>query len=255
MPKEHKTNYVNYFNEKYIEKKFKDNRDKFMLTNNPFSSSKTEALRLEIQKVKYSEVQFYKDWIAKDPSKRTKYIEETTKNAIISFPHSLCMHAVIITSDNKILLTKRSPKLDYYPNTWSISVKDQISYKAVSTNHLDTILSKWSELLFEKEVGLTKDDYFEKNLRILSVFLETDDILNCSLSAVFPIKLDENQFRDKLIHRTDFEFTEFTFLSYRELAKEILKPELSLHPTSGYRAILALIKHYGMPELLRILFK
>jgi len=108
-------------------------------------------------------------------------------------------------------------------------------------------------MLFE-ELGLGSDAYRVDDLRVLSIFLESD-VLSISLCAYAGLNLDYAKL-DQIIRglpRTDYEITEWAFLEFRpvELLTEMISPTRPYHPTSGYRMLMALLKHFGVEELKR----
>jgi hypothetical protein len=163
------------------------------------------------------------------------------------------MHAAVITSDEKVLLTERAPKVDYYPKIWSVSVEEQLTEADLIPGNRGAVLRCGRRLLYE-ELGIEEVDYHTPNLRVLAVFLEAH-ILNCSLAAIFPLILSSEELANRLKAkpRTDYEFCNWTFLSFSELTKELIRPTRPLHPTSGYRMLLALAWHFGVPRLVQIL--
>lgn len=40
--------------------------------------------------------------------------------------HNVNNQPIIITSDNKLILFKRSEQLDFYPGSWSVSIEEQM---------------------------------------------------------------------------------------------------------------------------------
>jgi isopentenyldiphosphate isomerase len=160
------------------------------------------------------------------------------------------MHMVVVTSDNRLLLTQRSPKVEYYPGTWSASVEEQLLREDFKNGEQATALN-WGKRLLKEELGLEPDAYHNDNLRILSVFLESD-ILNISVCGYAELRINSVTF-DTIIRghpRTDYEFTDWTFIELDKtyLFSELFKPRRSYHPTSGYRFLQTLLKNFGTPK-------
>ncbi len=255
MPPSCKQRYQIYCKENEDEKRFFDDGDKFMLIKNPRAFSDTPTLVLELHKTKYSKVQFYRDNVATIKSERDGLLRKAVDELIIEFPHALCMHAVVITKDEKVLLTKRSPKVAYFPRAWSVSVEEQLSPLDFHGDS-DGIMSRWGARLLWEELAVSQDEYDEDNFRLLSVFVEAD-ILNCSLAALAQLNLTSEQLSNvlKVKPRTDYEFTDWRFVSFPDLGRELREPSfLPQHPTSGYRSLHALIKQWGIPRLAKVLF-
>ena len=249
LPKEYEQAYQEYFNKYYQEKRFFDDGVKIMLTRNPTAFSDTSTLVLETQEALFSQIQFYCDNVAVLTSKRDELIRKVFDELSILFPHSLCMHVIVVTEDDKVLITKRSPKVIYFPGTWSCSIEEQLAPQDLQESP-NRIVLKWFKRLLQEELGLGSETYNENNLRILSVFLESD-ILSISICAHVVLDISSNELNQilKSLPRTDYEFTEWTFLTHKELLKELFQPTRPYHPTSGYRMLMALIKRYGEPRV------
>lgn len=252
LPDEYRTLYDDYFVKFYNEKGFKTDNPKIMLHHHPRSFTDAPPLTLHTQETLYSHHLFYKDVVAVDPSKRDPLIQEIVvgEKRIANFPHTLCLHLVIITDDRKVLITKRAPDVEYYPNTWSSSLEENMALKDLEGGVEGAVL-RWGKRALLEELGLTEDVYSTNNLRILSVFLESD-ILNISLCGHVILNISSAQLR-KIIRglpRMDYEFTAWDFLEYRddELVADILHPSLPYHPTTRYRLLMALIKKNGIPS-------
>ena len=249
LPKEYEQAYREYFNKYYQEKRFFDDGVKIMLTRNPIAFSDTPTLVLETQETLFSQIQFYRDNVAVLTSKRDELIRKVFDELLVLFPHSLCMHVIVVTKDDKVLITKRSPKVIYFPGTWSCSVEEQLALQDLQESSSRIVL-RWFERLLYEELGLSSETYSRSNLRILSVFVESD-ILSISLCAHAVLDINSTELDQILrsLPRTDYEFTEWAFLTHKELLKELFHPTKPYHPTSGYRMLMALIKRYGEPRV------
>lgn len=251
LPKEYEQLYQEYFKKYYQEKRFFDDGVKIMLTRNPTAFSDSPTLVLETQEALFSQIQFYCDNIAVLSSKRNELIRKVFNELSVVFPHSLCMHIVIVTRDDKVLITKRSQKVadTYSPGRWSCSIEEQLSLQDLQEGQNRGAL-KWFERSLDEELGLGIETYNKDNLRILSVFLESD-ILNISICAHAVLDISSTELDQilKCLPRTDYEFTEWKFLTHKELLEELFHPTMPYHPTSGYRMLMALIKRYGEPKV------
>ncbi len=255
LPKEYEQAYQEYFNKYYQEKRFFDDKVKIMITRNPTAFSDTPTLILETQETLYSQVLFYHDNVAVLTSKRDELIHKVFNELLISFPHSLCIHIIVVTKDDKVLINKRSPKVIYFPQTWSCSIEEQLSLQDLQERP-DRIVLKWFERSLREELGLGSEAYNKSNLRILSVFLESD-ILSISICAHVVLDISSTELNQILtsLPRTDYEFTEWAFLTHEEILAELFHPTRLYHPTSGYCMLMALIKRYGEPRVAAEFFK
>jgi isopentenyldiphosphate isomerase len=255
LPKEYGRHYQEYFKRYYQEKRFFDDGTKIMLMRNPVAFSDSPTLVLETKEALFSQIQFYRDNVAVLTSKRDEHIRKVVDELSVLFPHPLCMHVVVVTKDDKVLITKRSPKVIYFPGTWSCSIEEQLSPQDLQRDPNRTVL-KWFERSLWEELGLDSETYNKDNLRVLSVFLESD-ILSISVCAHAVLDIESAELNQilKCLPRTDYEFTEWEFLTHEELLNELFNATRPYHPTSRYRILLALIRRYGEPKVAERLFK
>ncbi len=255
LPEEYKQQYQEYHGKYFEEKNFRDDKVKIMLTNNPVAFSDSPTLKLKTRETLYSEGQFYHDNIAIIPKKRNELIRNAINGLKILFPHSLCLHIVIVTSDDEVLITKRSKKVSDYPGKWSCSIEERMTPEDIAQNQDEAVL-KWFERSLKEELGLGRESYNENNLRVLSVFLESD-ILNISVCAHATLNISTAEMKRMLeIPRIDYEFDDWKFLTHKKLLDELFYPDSTrpYHPTSGYRMLMALIKRHGEPWMMSELF-
>jgi len=252
LPAEYRDLYEDYFHEHYDTKGFHIDNPKIMLRCYPRSFSDEPTLILHAQKTLYSHVQFYKDMIANDSTKSDPLIQKLVvgEDRVAEFPHALCLHMVVVTNDGKVLITKRAPDVEYYPNTWSCSIEENMALKDLEDGAEGAAL-RWVKRALLEELGLTEAVYRPDNFRILSVFLEVE-ILNVSLCGHAVLDISSEQL-DRIIRalpRPDYEFTAWNYLQHEdaELIAEILSRSRPYHPTSGYRMLMALMKKNGIPS-------
>jgi len=254
LPNRYLSAYKDYFERYKEEKRFFNDGVKYMIVKNPIAFSDSTHLVLHTRETRYSEVQFYRDNVATLASERDALIAKAISGNI-EFPHSLCMHLVVVTSDDKVLLTKRSDKVAYYPAMWSCSVEEQLASQDMDSDK-QRAMSRWGDRFLLEELGLRNEVYNANNFRILSVFLETDS-LNISLCAHVVLNVHSNELGQILrgLPRTDYEFTDWVLLSHEELLTELFDPTRPHHPTTAYRMLLALIRRYGEPVVAEKFFR
>ncbi len=250
LPPKYRSRYKQYFQECFRYKGFQDDGEKFMLMRNPVTSTDSPSLLLEVKPTRYSCVQFYRDNIATNSTEKTKLIDDLVQGSLeAQFPHSLCMHMIILTSDNRLLLIKRSQKVSYAPGTWSVSIEEQLAREDFKDGP-ENVATNWACRLMAEELGLDQASYRVDDLRLLSIFLEAD-ILNISICVYTELQIEANKLALKLQAgvRPDYEHTEFNFLDAdgKTILKEILAPTKQYHPTAGLRLLYALLKKYGSP--------
>jgi hypothetical protein len=240
--------YHKYFKENYKKKHFERDNPNFMLEKNPTAFSDSPSLSMHVLQTRYSEVAFNRHMIRHQPGDRDALIKDLVLGSLApSFPHTLCLHMVVVTSDDKIVTVKRSPKVDCFPNTWSVSVEERLKLEDLSGDPRTTC-SRWAFRLLKEELGLVRPAYHVDDLKILSVFLEAD-YLNVSLCGYAQLQIDSVELGKRLLAgpRTDHEFTEVNFLEFDKthLIRELLRPSRQYHPTSAYRLLYAMFKRFG----------
>lgn len=244
--------YAEYFQEQYANLRFDQDGRKVMLRIQPTATSDAPKLRLELNETLYSRVLFVRDRIASVPERKAIAQKALLdgKSRDIEYPHSLCIHLLVVTRDNKILITRRAPDLAYYPNTWSASIEENMAPdKDFSPGKPKTLYSLCRRALLE-ELGLGEDTFKPTNCRILSVFLETG-ILNISLCGIVTLSITAEDMERLLrgMPYIDKEFTAWSFLEYTEdeLINEIINGSMQFHPTSRFRLLMALMHRKGLP--------
>lgn len=258
IPVQWEESYKHYFNENYHKKRFFNDGTKFMLTKNPRTFTDTPTLELDIKETRYSVVLFYREQIWYNHSDVQKRMIDDFVKSEESYPQALGMQVVVITSDNMILATRRSPKVEHDPSTWSVSLEEQLSADKDFDGDARRIVLRWGKRLLEEELGIDEEQYDEDNLRILTVMLECY-IVNCSLFGVFRLAITAKELdnRIKSMVRKDYEFQDWKFITFEQLITELRSPShdsFPLHPSSGYRMLLVLAHKYGIPGLAERLF-
>ena len=252
MPTELEQLYKSYFAANYETKGFERDNERFMLVEVPLSLSDTvRKISLKTKRSRYSYSLFCAEVIAADPVRRAGLIKEINDTEIIRTPHTFCLHLVVVTEDEKILITKRSPNLKWYPKTWACSIEEQLGIEDLSGG-IDGAVLHWGKRALLEELGVDQISYSDENLRLLSVFLESD-ILNVSLCGYAALNISSAQLSDTIKRkpRKDNEFTDWSYVPNTDeaLMAEILTNRLDreYHPTSRYRMLMALLKRNGLP--------
>ncbi len=250
IPAHYSRSFKTYFRENYEKKRFGNDGKKFMLTKNPTAFSDGTSLKLHVMPTSYSVAQYYMDSVATVESACSPLIEDVVRGTLqANFAHSLSLHMIIVTSDRKLLLTKRSKKLSWHAGCWQVSLAEQIK-EGDFDDGPDRVLLRWCRRLLEEEAGLGEEACTDDNLRILSIFLESD-ILNISICTHAEIRLDSKTLSKvlKSLPRTDYEFSDIAFLDLNrtELLSEAFRPARQYHPAAGYNLLWCFRKNYGTP--------
>jgi hypothetical protein len=174
-----------------------------------------------------------------------------------SFPGSFCIHAIVITEDGDMLLTRRSAALSYYPNAWSASLEEQLTCQDIGDPVSDDAgLARAVKRMLDEELGLRVDAEHEErspfvritSVKCLAIFAEAD-IPNISAVVYVPLAMNSARLRRWLNEcpRPDHEFTDYLLLDRKAIALELARGA-NLHPTSRYRMVLALYRLVGGKE-------
>jgi isopentenyldiphosphate isomerase len=230
--------------------RLKPDLPKYALRNRPFALTDAPDLDLSVSVCSFSQVQFYRDCIAPITSERDHFVNQARRVGI-EFPHAFCLHMVIVTADSRLLLAKRSDKLRYNPGVWSLSVEEQMSEEDLREPP-DRVMRAWAHRLLWEELGLSREDINETDVRVLSVFLEAD-VLNCSMAAVAYLPLSSKDLEALLRAggRPDPEVDEFLFISEDQLLDELRDPTRPYHTTAQYRMLLFLASRNSFPAVVR----
>lgn len=224
------------------------------LVKNPVSFTDSPELILEVQKCKYSEVQYTNHFIATDHNRRQDCLQSVVKGNI-PFANVFVIQAVVVTNDDSILATLSSMKKDYFGGCWSFSIEEQLRAEDLDDTNVHNRVSTWMKRALSEELGVTESDYFTDNIRALSVFIEGHN-LNCGLCCLVRLSIDSATLSAIISAkpRQDTEFTEFKFCSLDEAVELLRHPNIPLHPTSEYRLFVALSHLLTPPRLARKLF-
>jgi hypothetical protein len=212
----------------------------------PFAFTDSRRLILHVEKCRYSQFVFTSKVIATDESRwrcAMRAIEETDRQ--ITFANSLCLHAVVKTSDSKVLMTQRSSAVDWYPGAWSASVEEQLHEADLHVPGVSGGLA-WAHRLLKEELALEPKDYLPENLVVAAVMLEAD-VLNCAICAILTLSIDSHTL-DAILSgkpREDYEFSRWEFIDEKDLTKELMEPSRRYHPTSALRMLLAALVRFG----------
>lgn len=232
-----------------------------MLLRNPVSFSDAPEMILEVGITKYTFAQFYRDVVISNGERVFGPDEEDEEKARLiarlvkadgraDFPHSLCAHIIITTSDQYILRTQRSPKVDYHPHSWSCSIEEQLSTRDLGRPP-EEVVESWIGRALWEELALPPKYWDQADVSVMSVFLE-GDILNIAVCVIAALRIARDELNEiiRTYPKTDEEFVAWDYLPYRDdvLVSEIIWPRVPYHPTSRYRLMMALLKKNGLPR-------
>ncbi|MCL4537354.1 MAG: hypothetical protein M1610_07175 [Nitrospirae bacterium] len=230
---------------------YTEDKTRLMLIKNPVAFSDMKILRLEVQKTKWSQFQFYHKWISEHSQQWFQDINQVINKGQINFPNSLCLHLIIRTQDDKLFLAETSPKKggDHH-NVWALSIGEQLDPKDLEGDK-DCILN-WVKRALWEELGISNEDFSPENVRVMAVNFE-GDINNFALATVVVLNYDSKQLDAKLNDplKIDREFEKWAFMSCDNIPKELVKPTRNYHPSTGIRMFYAGLYEFGAPGLNR----
>jgi len=260
LPQDLEAEYHSFFREKahdpgrYWDEHGKGDGDKLMLSKLPLiMSDHIDAggkIYLYVRPVKYSQGLFFQERFLKDAGVIAKNLKDLADEHRAPFPSILCLHMVIITQDERVVVVRRAPTLHYYPGKYAATIEEQLhpkkDFEAVGADRIMSV-EAWVRRALEEEFSLSDHHFAPEDARILSVFLE-HTIMNLSLCALVRIKLDASSLRAHLASnlRSDYEFDRTLFFSSDEALSEVVSPSLAHHPTSRYRMLMALFNAHGV---------
>jgi hypothetical protein len=232
-----------------------DGASKVRLTKNPISFTDSPELILEVQRCKYSEIQYTNRVLATNHNRRQECLQAVVAGDI-PFANTFVIHAVIITSDELILATLSSNKKDFFGGCWSFSIEEQLRPDDLAGSDVHNRVLVWMKRSLLEELGVSDPDYAVENLRVLSVFIEGHN-LNCGLCCVVSLSIPSATLGAIIsaIPRPDTEFTEHKFFPIKDAIELLRVPNIPLHPTSEYRLFLALCYLLDPPRLAGKLFR
>jgi len=239
---------------------------KYVLVNTPSSLSDQDNLSLNLKQTLWSRVtpvsQYIKDrsegrrrlfslidptWIKSDGQKPTISFE------LAELPTSLCLHAVVLTSDKRVLAVQRpgEPVTDYHPFAWSISFEEQLSDQDFFAQDGTSLLAKevaakWLRRAVAQEIlGFDHvDEFFSPvEARFMSLAIE-EQIGNPFVTVYVPVSCTAADLPAYLVKAPDRgEVCSFYFIDLSttfDEVEEILDRDKHLdgngyHPTSKYR--------------------
>ena len=171
-------------------------------------------------------------------------------------PNLATVTPVIVTSDNRLLATKRSARVYYYPSHWEISISEQMNPERPSDR--DRFVFGAIERAVEEEVGSLE----MSDVRVLGIYREAS-VLNVNFAALVKLSASEDGVRQTMRRAADAE--EHSTIEFRDWNPEnstslLLNPcyeavqsrELSgpLHPSSRMRLLLAMLADFPIETVL-----
>lgn len=131
-----------------------------------------------------------------DVSWKKTTIEEQLRHNITPLPNSLCLHLIIETSDQKVIVSGISEaKSNDYPQRKAVSLGEQVEALDFrdSKDIQEEFITKWVQRAVMEEFGLDDENYNKlfdsSSIRVLGFNLE-GDIINYSFPTLIRMKVD-----------------------------------------------------------------
>lgn len=182
-------------------------------------------------------------------------VKNTLEGDAIQFPHELCLHLIVVSRDNKILLGKRSKQVAHAPGKWALSVEEQmkpedINSKADMHDFAERAIFEELNLKRKQEVGKYCD--LSKNFRVLSILMEQPR-LNLSLCAIAHLDVEASEVGESIqgtpgTSQQEFRRTHWiSCATAQDFAKWLTAwpQKYPPHWTSVYRAAMAYFHLFG----------
>lgn len=177
---------------------------KYCLVNTPFVTEESPTLVLELKKTKYSIIETTRKLLEQNSALSEKY-----SNVILEknkLPTSLCLHFIIRLVNGKILCMKRSGRMAYYPNYWSMTGEEQFSdCDLANANPIDSLFKRalCEEIFHLRNLSdtVTALSIVENKIKFLRVYalgVEWPDI-NPALFGIAQLNINENEFKEYLV--------------------------------------------------------
>ncbi len=238
---------------KYWDASGKGDGDKIMLAKLPYvGTDHLEAggtVFLHARPVKFSQVLYFQDRFVRDATLVARNMKALAESHVATFPSILCLHAVLVTTDDRVTIVRRGAGVHYYSGKYAATIEEQFNPRKDAPDGASrpTTLGPWVSRALHEEMALDDATHYSLNdVRVLSIFLERT-IMNISLSVLVPLQISADELRSHLANhpRPDYEFDRVQFFTDEEALRELRAPSLSHHPTSRYRLLMMLFGARG----------
>ncbi len=182
-------------------------------------------------------------------------------------PNSFCMHLLIETLDNKVVLSRISQaKVNDNPGTWAATLGEQIDLDDFTDgNHFfDNFVTKWMKRAFLEEYkfdeNIFNDAVDEETLKVISVNFESDRY-NFSLFCTVQLRYTFDTFNKKIAPTlATEEAIEIKGIDLKDIPEILMayndeKQRKAYHPSTYLRLLLFLMHKNGYSKSERMLLK
>ena len=222
-------------------KSFNYDSDRLMLVKRPQIYTDDNGYNIDLQNVKWSQLQFFWNHVLKSDEQKKKYIDLIYgKEKVIFVPNSFCLHLVVLTTDKKILLTRNSSnKKSDCPGAWTATIGEQLDAVDLKGKS-DKRAYEWVKRAFLEELDLKDQEIPEEQVRFMSINCE-GNVCNFTFMCIAEITLSAQEMDDhlKVAARKDNEFDDYEFLDINDIPDLLLEKngEKELHPSTAIRLL------------------
>mgnify|MGYP002625679024 CR=1 FL=1 len=216
-------------------------------------------LFLSVKRTEWSQTMFSWHTIMADAETKKQAIDRIFLDEDTDYPNSLCLHAVLVDSENSVVATriKRRKKNDY-PATVAVTLGEQLNASDFSAGLKENFVLQWLKRAVFEEFGFDSDNYFkyinEGSVRVMSLDAE-GDIFNFSLVCCAKLNCTCAELSEYYrLHRSaDDEFDEVFPISPAEIPHILAHSQESAdayHPSSFLRLLFAYVYITGtLPDV------
>lgn len=182
-------------------------------------------------------------------------------------PNSFCMHLLIETLDNKVILSRISQaKINDNPGTWAATLGEQLELEDFTdgNNFFDNFVMRWMRRAFLEEYKFDENVFHdavdEETLKIISLNFESDRY-NFSLFCTVQLRYTFDTFNRKIAPTlATEEAIEVKGISIKEIPDILMTYEdeaerKNYHPSTYVRLLLFFMHKNGYARSERILLK
>jgi hypothetical protein len=230
----------------------KDNMHRFMVTSYTKNhNSHNEIISFTLQHTDYLQNTFARDCYVKAPD---KIMPKMLFNSSFTWSNSFCLHLIIQTKDNKIVLGRTAiVKKDDYPGTWAVTIGEQLELSDFYNNgsYENDFVIRWVKRAISEEFGIFENNFDEifdiHSVKVLGTTYEAN-IGNYALATVISSNYKYSDFNreiSELIQRQ--EISEYTSINIADIPKILVnyKNNCSEYHPSSYIRLLLIFLHYN----------
>lgn len=182
-------------------------------------------------------------------------------------PNSLCMHLLIESMDNKVVLALISEsKRNDNPGTWAATLGEQLDLEDFTdgTNYYDNFVVRWMRRAFQEEYKFDDEMYAdivdESSLKCLSIDFESDRY-NFALFCTVQLRYTFDTIYEKVkVLLSTEEASKLKGIRIDEIPEILMKyadteKRRQYHPSTYLRLLLFYVHKYGYARAERLLLK